>query len=86
MRLHALNHDRAGALRVYQACVAVLDRELGVEPERSTRELAARIERQEGPAGGGVRVPETAATPERAARPAAPPRHRSSGGATRGRR
>ena len=72
MRLHALNHDRAGALRVYQACVAVLDRELGVEPERSTRELAARIQRQEGLAGGRLPAPEMAATLERAARSAAP--------------
>ena len=36
MRLHALNQDRAGALRVYQACASVLERELGVEPEPAT--------------------------------------------------
>ena len=32
MRLHALNNDRAGALRVYHDCVAILQRELGAEP------------------------------------------------------
>jgi DNA-binding SARP family transcriptional activator len=32
MRLHALNQDRAGALRVYHECVTFLQRELGVEP------------------------------------------------------
>jgi DNA-binding SARP family transcriptional activator/predicted ATPase len=43
MRLHATNQDRAGALRVYQACVTVLADELGVEPDRATRELSERI-------------------------------------------
>lgn len=32
MRLHALDRDRAGALRVYHQCATLLDRELGVEP------------------------------------------------------
>ncbi|MCE7985937.1 MAG: hypothetical protein DYG89_32565 [Caldilinea sp. CFX5] len=32
MRLHALNQDRASALRVYHECVTLLQRELGVEP------------------------------------------------------
>jgi DNA-binding SARP family transcriptional activator/predicted ATPase len=43
MRLHALNQDRAGALRVYQACVALLDAELGVEPDPATREAYDRV-------------------------------------------
>jgi DNA-binding SARP family transcriptional activator/predicted ATPase len=37
MRLHALNQDRAGAIRVYHACAALLERELGVEPDPETR-------------------------------------------------
>ncbi len=38
MRLHALSGDRASALRVYQTCATVLERELGVEPSPATRE------------------------------------------------
>ena len=37
MRLHALNQDRAGALRVFHTCATVLEEELGVEPEPATR-------------------------------------------------
>lgn len=39
MHLLALNNDRAGALRVYERCVAVFQRELGIEPGELTREL-----------------------------------------------
>jgi DNA-binding SARP family transcriptional activator len=37
MRLHDARADRARALRVYHACAAVLERELGVEPSTATR-------------------------------------------------
>ncbi|HKZ04738.1 MAG TPA: BTAD domain-containing putative transcriptional regulator, partial [Methylomirabilota bacterium] len=37
MRLHAQAGRRATALRQYQTCVALLQKELGVEPEASTR-------------------------------------------------
>jgi DNA-binding SARP family transcriptional activator len=37
IRLHALNGDRAGALRVYHTCTTVLRRELDVEPSTATR-------------------------------------------------
>jgi DNA-binding SARP family transcriptional activator/predicted ATPase len=37
MRLHALNGDRASALRVYHTCATILARELGVEPNEQTR-------------------------------------------------
>ena len=37
MHLHALNQDRAGALRVFRSTAALLDRELGVEPDAETR-------------------------------------------------
>jgi DNA-binding SARP family transcriptional activator len=39
MRLYAGNGRRAAALRQYQECVEVLQRELGVEPESATRQL-----------------------------------------------
>lgn len=39
MRLYALTGDRAGALRIYHACVSALERELGVPPSLPTREL-----------------------------------------------
>ncbi|MCL4560791.1 MAG: AAA family ATPase [Chloroflexi bacterium] len=38
IRLHALNGDRAGALRVYHTCTTTLQRELNVEPSSATRE------------------------------------------------
>ncbi|MCX6032223.1 MAG: AAA family ATPase [Chloroflexi bacterium] len=57
IRLHALNGDRAAALRAYHACVTVLQRELEVAPDRATRQLYERLMRTE-PAGG-----ETAAAP-----------------------
>ena len=43
MRLLALTEDRAGALHVYQSCVTILRRELGVEPSRATRDLYQRL-------------------------------------------
>ncbi len=43
MRLHALNNDRAGALRVYHTCADILQRELGVTPNADTQEVYARL-------------------------------------------
>jgi DNA-binding SARP family transcriptional activator len=43
MRLHALNDDRASALRVYHTCVATLRRELGAEPSPPTQEAYAQL-------------------------------------------
>jgi predicted ATPase len=43
MRLHALNNDRAGALRVYHAHVGALQRELNVEPSPAIREAYERL-------------------------------------------
>jgi len=37
MRLHALNGDRAGVRRVYEACVSALGRELNLEPSPATQ-------------------------------------------------
>ena len=43
MRLHALNGDRAAALRVYHTCTSILEQELGVEPGAATHELYERL-------------------------------------------
>ena len=41
--------DRTGALRQYERCVAALNEELGVKPERRTRELYGIIRNDEMP-------------------------------------
>ena len=43
MRLYALNGNKHQALRQYQLCREVLQKELGEEPERATRELQQQI-------------------------------------------
>jgi DNA-binding SARP family transcriptional activator len=43
MLLHAWAGDRPGAIKAYRACVAVLDRELGVAPLEETTELFEAI-------------------------------------------
>jgi predicted ATPase/DNA-binding SARP family transcriptional activator len=43
MRLHAACGDRAGAVRVYQTCATVLERELAVEPSAATREAYEQV-------------------------------------------
>jgi glucose-1-phosphate adenylyltransferase len=45
MRLHALNGDRAGVIRAYNACAAVLKSELGVEPSVGTQEAFDRCQK-----------------------------------------
>ncbi|MDX1497092.1 MAG: BTAD domain-containing putative transcriptional regulator [Salinisphaeraceae bacterium] len=47
MRLHALSGDRAGIRRVYQACVAALQRELDVEPAPATQAAYQQLLRLE---------------------------------------
>lgn len=54
MRLHALNHDRAGALQVYHATETLLERELGVEPDPETTLAYERIARLDPAASGGL--------------------------------
>ncbi len=73
MRLHALNQDRAGALRVYQACAATLEEELGVEPDAETRRLHDQIVRR-GLSPDGRRRPRPGAPGRRRAPGAAPER------------
>lgn len=43
MRLHALNNDRAGALRTYHNCVTILQRELEVAPSDETKAAYQRL-------------------------------------------
>lgn len=44
MRLYYLSGDRAAALKSFERCKDVLERELGVEPTRETEQLAKQIE------------------------------------------
>ncbi|MGN6755560.1 MAG: ATP-binding protein [Thermomicrobiales bacterium] len=45
MQLLALHGDRAGALHVYHHCAAILQRELGIEPDPATRAVYERLMR-----------------------------------------
>ncbi|MEP0752771.1 AAA family ATPase [Trichocoleus sp. Lan] len=43
MQLHALNGDRASALRIYHRCMTLLREELGIDPSPITRDLYDRL-------------------------------------------
>src|SRR5205823_3610746 len=62
MRLYARQGRRSNALRQYQVCVSVLQRELGVEPEAETRRVYQDILQQRLSAAAG---PDAAAGPAR---------------------
>src|SRR4029453_11046833 len=67
MRLQARLGQRGRALRQYQHCVSVLQRELGVEPEVETRQLYQEILQQRttarsAPVGRRARVPKVPET------------------------
>jgi DNA-binding SARP family transcriptional activator len=47
MRLYLRQHRRGAALRQYQLCVDVLQRELGSEPEPETKQLSLELLRQD---------------------------------------
>ncbi|WP_019447233.1 AAA family ATPase [Cupriavidus sp. BIS7] len=49
MRLHALNHDLASALRTYRSCVETFARELGAVPGEALRDAYARLAVQAAP-------------------------------------
>ncbi|MGO4577715.1 BTAD domain-containing putative transcriptional regulator [Cupriavidus sp. 2TAF22] len=49
MRLHALNHDHASALRAYRNCVETFARELGIVPGEALRAAYARLAAQAAP-------------------------------------
>jgi DNA-binding SARP family transcriptional activator len=55
MLLHAWAGDRPGAIQAYRACVAVLDRELGVAPLEETTELFEAILDEDLPPAPAVR-------------------------------
>jgi DNA-binding SARP family transcriptional activator len=57
MRLFARQGRRGAALRQYQACVAVLQRELGVETEPETQRLYQEIVEQRPPSPGQAAEP-----------------------------
>ena len=71
MRLHAQLGQRGAALRQYQECVNVLQRELGVEPEAETRQLYREILQQR--TAGGL----APADPKRRDEQRRPPRGRA---------
>ena len=47
MRLYALLDDRAGVMRLYKQCVAILQREYGVAPSERTQQLYRAIRHNE---------------------------------------
>ncbi|MDX1414998.1 MAG: BTAD domain-containing putative transcriptional regulator [Candidatus Promineifilaceae bacterium] len=57
MRLHALNGDRAGVRRVYDACVLALRRDLDVEPSPATEAAYKELLQLETSPSGPQRVP-----------------------------
>jgi len=59
MRLHALDGDRAGALRVYHTCAAVLKSELDIEPNADMQEAYQRLLNMQAPAVLTSRTPAT---------------------------
>jgi DNA-binding SARP family transcriptional activator/tetratricopeptide (TPR) repeat protein len=58
MRLHAREGRLAAALRQYEACVSVLQRELGAPPGAEIRQLYQRIRRRQLPEPGPAGRPE----------------------------
>ena len=62
MRLYARQGRRAHALRQYQVCVRVLQRELGVEPEPETRKVYREVLQQRAPS---TRTPDHTGDPFR---------------------
>ena len=80
MRLYLGQGRRANALRQYQTCVGVLQRELGVEPEPETRDAVP-----DGPAAPGEAGPRARAFGATGVRPRARARRMAWPGATVGR-
>lgn len=77
MRLHVELGRRGAALRQYQQCVGILQRELGVEPEAETQQLYQEILRQrviqpEPPVGSAPAGPASAGPAAREAAVAGP--------------
>jgi DNA-binding SARP family transcriptional activator len=70
MRLHLRQGHRALALRQYQQCVEVLQRELGIEPEAETQALYRDLLRRAGPGPAAASGPGSANVPREAGRAA----------------
>jgi len=71
MQLYVRQGRRAAALRQYQTCVGVLQRELGVEPEPETRQIYQDILQHRAPSTAPQDVPARSRTsPRRTARAA----------------
>ena len=62
MRLHARNHDRSSALRVYHQCMRALKRELGISPSEATLDLFTQVLKSEHLPPAPVVLPPDAAT------------------------
>jgi len=62
MRLHARNHDRSSALRVYHQCMRTLKRELGVSPCKATQDLFTQMLKSGHLPAAPVELPPSAAT------------------------
>ena len=73
MLLLARSGDRAGAIRQYRACVAGLERELGVAPLAETTALYEAIRDERVPPSGRVAVPDELPPPGMAGLVPAPP-------------
>jgi DNA-binding SARP family transcriptional activator len=63
MRLYLRQGRRAAALRQYQVCVDVLQRELGVEPEAATREMYQQLLSAQGDVASRIEPVSTTARP-----------------------
>src|SRR5215831_12328262 len=63
MRLYAGQGRRASALRQYQICVDVLQRELGVEPEEATKQVYRELLPQPSPRQAAPQTAQTALHP-----------------------
>lgn len=69
MRLHALSGDRAGVRRVFENCIAMLRRELDVEPSATTRDAYEQFLRLETPGAPPVTTAVVMAPPSPTLRP-----------------
>ena len=58
MHLQADLGDRAGAVSTYHHCASVLERELGIVPDRATRNVFERLMARSGPDPAGTGVPQ----------------------------
>jgi DNA-binding SARP family transcriptional activator len=68
MRMLYVSGDRTAALRQYERCVSALDEELGVRPDRRTRDLYEKIRSDQLELTMAVSAPEGAALAEIATR------------------